>query len=106
MGLSTKLSELHSSDVGDTNGVSVVGVTDPGRKNASNPSPIVCVESSVTSGRVGARVLARFGRPLTRCCNWNEALGSSVIESQFSSFLPAELFELRRDEGDSNKSGM
>lgn len=65
MGLSTKLSELHSSDVGDTNGVSVVGVTDPGRKNASNPSPIVWVESSVTSGRVGARVLARFGRPVT-----------------------------------------
>lgn len=43
--------------------------------------------------------------PLTKCCNWNEALGSSVIESQFSSFLP-ELLELRRDDGDSNKSGM
>lgn len=44
----------------------MVGVTDPGRKNASNPSPIVCVDSSVTRGRVGARVLARFGRPVFR----------------------------------------
>lgn len=69
VGLSTKLSELHSSDVGETSGVSVVGVTEPGRKKASIPSPMACVDISVTSGRLGARVFARFGRPLTRCCS-------------------------------------
>lgn len=69
VGLSTKLSELHSSDVGETRGVSVVGVTEPGRKKASIPSPMACDDISVTNGRLGARVLARFGRPLTRCCN-------------------------------------
>lgn len=50
--------------MGETRGVRVVGVTEPARKNASNPSPIVWVDSSVTSGRVGARVFARFGRPV------------------------------------------
>lgn len=50
--------------MGETRGVSVVGVTEPGRKNASNPSPIAWVDNSVTSGRVGARVLALFGRPI------------------------------------------
>lgn len=64
VGLSTKLIELQSSEVGDTRGVNVVGVTEPGLKNASRPSPIACDESSVTRGRVGARVLARFGRPI------------------------------------------
>lgn len=107
VGLSTKLSELHSSEVGDTSGVRVVGVTEPGRKKASIPSPIACDDISVTNGRLAARVLARFGRPLTRCCNWSDALGNSVIESQFSqSFLSCEPVELFRELGDSNKSGI
>lgn len=93
--------------MGDTSGVSVVGVTEPGLKKASMPSPIACDDISVTNGRLGARVLARFGRPLTRCCNWNEALGNSVIESQFSqSFLSCDPDELCRELGDSNKSGI
>lgn len=96
VGLSTKLSELHSSDVGETSGVSVVGVTDPGRKNASMPSPIACADISVTSGRVGARVFGRFGRPLTKWFNCDDALGNSVIESQFSPLsLFCEWVELR-----------
>lgn len=33
VGLSAKLNELHSSEVGETSGVNVVGVTDPGLKN-------------------------------------------------------------------------
>lgn len=65
-------------------GVSVVGVSEPGPKNVSRPSPITCA-GSVISGRLGARVFVRFGRPLTRCCSWNDALGSSVIESQLPS---------------------
>lgn len=107
VGLSTKLSELHSSDVGETSGVSVVGVTEPGRKNASMPSPMACADISVTNGRVGARVFTRFGRPLTKCCSCNDVLGSSVIESQFS---PLSLFcepaELLREFGVSNRSGI
>lgn len=108
VGLSTKLNELHSSDVGDTNGVSVLGVTEPGRKNASMPSPMLCVDNSVTSGRLGARVFMRFGRPLTRCCSCSDVLGSSVIESQFSqsSFCSCEPDELLREFGDSRRSGM
>lgn len=107
VGLSTKLSELHSSDVGDTSGVRVVGVTEPGRKNASIPSPMACVEISVTNGRVGARVFTRFGRPFTKCCNCSDVLGSSVIESQFSPLsLCCEPVELLREFGVSNKSGM
>lgn len=57
-----KLSELHSSEVGDTNGVSVVGVREPGPKNVSRPSPIAL--GSVSKARVGARVLVRLGRPV------------------------------------------
>lgn len=139
VGLSTKDNELHSSEVGETSGVSVVGVTEPGRKKCSKPSPIsrpiLPAHSAFTSGRVGARVLARLGRPLTRCCNWNDALGSSVIESQHSSTPPSSIaallsltkatppavavaatppapradnceLEERCDEGDSSKSGM
>lgn len=107
VGLSTKLNELHSSDVGDTSGVSVVGVTEPGRKNASMPSPMACVDISVTRGRLGARVFTRFGRPFTKCCSCNDVLGNSVIESQFS---PLSRFceppELLREFCDSSKSGM
>lgn len=71
VGLSTNDNELHSSEVGETSGVSVVGVTEPGLKNCSKPSPISFVPppASLTSGRVGARVLARFGRPFTKCCS-------------------------------------
>lgn len=61
---------LLSSEVGDTRGV--VGVTDPGRKKVSSPSPRseVSVESAGRSiGLVGALVLARLGLPLTKCCN-------------------------------------
>lgn len=61
MGLSIKLSELHSSEVGDTSGVRVVGVSEPGPKNVSRPSPIAL--GSVSRALVGARVLVRFGRP-------------------------------------------
>lgn len=64
------LKYLLSSEVGDTSGV--VGVTDPGRKNVSNPSPRseVSLESAGRSiGLVGALVLARFGRPFTKCCS-------------------------------------
>lgn len=107
VGLSTKLSELHSSDVGEISGVSVVGVTEPGRKNASTPSPIEWDERSVTIGRVGARVLARFGRPFTKCCSCSEVLGSSVIESQFSrKSLFCRLIELPHELGVSSRSGM
>ena len=59
---------LLSSDVGETRGV--VGVTDPGLKKVSNPSPRseVSVESAGRSmGLVGALVFARFGRPFTKC---------------------------------------
>ena len=133
VGLSTNDKELHSSDVGDTRGVKVVGVTLPGLKNWSRPSPISLVPepSTVTRGRVGARVLARLGLPLTKCCSWNEALGNSVMESQPSSapissmiLLPAvrsvvvpllrakemsrcEICDVERcEEGDSRRSGM
>lgn len=104
---STKLKELHSSDVGDTNGVKV-GVAELGRvKNVSNPSPKLCEDNSVSSGLVGARFLTRFGRLLTRCCSCIEVLGNSVIESQFSSFLSGDptldRFEIF---GDSSRSGM
>lgn len=93
--------------MGETSGVSVVGVTDPGRKNASIPSPIACVEISVTNGRVGARVFTRFGRPFTKCCNCNDVLGNSVIESQFSPLsLFCEPIELLREFGVSSKSGI
>lgn len=93
--------------MGETSGVSVVGVTEPGRKNASIPSPIACVEISVTNGRVGARVFTRFGRPFTKCCNCNDVLGNSVIESQFSPLsLFCEPVELLREFGVSSKSGM
>jgi hypothetical protein len=106
VGLSTKLSELHSSEVGDTMGVSVLGVTDPGRKKVSKPSPMLCDGASANMLRVGARVLARFGRLFTKCCNWSEVLGSSVIESQSSFWISVdESWELRC-EGDSNRSGM
>lgn len=68
---------------------------------------MACDDISVTSGRVGARVLTRFGRPLTKCCSCNDVLGNSVIESQFS---PLSLFceptELFREFCVSNKSGM
>lgn len=85
----------------------MLGVTEPGRKNASIPSPIECEEISVTSGRLGARVLARFGRPLTKCCNCNDVLGSSVIESQFSrKSLFCRLIELPHEFGVSNRSGI
>lgn len=108
VGLSTKLNELHSSDVGETNGVRVLGVTEPGRKNASMPSPMEWVDNSVTRGRLGARVFMRLGRPLTRCCSCNDVLGNSVIESQFSqsSFCSCDPDELLREFGESNRSGM
>ena len=57
--LSAKLSELHESDVGDTNGVKVEGVAD--LKNVSIPSS-KSVSTSAIKGLVGARVLLRLGR--------------------------------------------
>lgn len=64
VGLSTKDNELHSSDVGETSGVRVDGVAEPGLKKASIPSLTPAVDpSSVMTGFFGARVLARFGRP-------------------------------------------
>lgn len=93
--------------MGETSGVSVVGVTEPGRKNASMPSPMACDDISVTNGRVGARFLTRFGRPLTKCSNCVDVLGSSVIESQFSPLsLFCEPVELFRELGVSSRSGM
>lgn len=58
-GLPSAWNEWHSSEV---------GVTEPGRKNVSNPSTRSCDRASGTSGaltrgRVGARVLVRLGRP-------------------------------------------
>lgn len=104
VGLSTKLNELHSSEVGETSGVNVV--SDSGFvKKVSSPSPRLC-ESSVNKGRVGARTLARFGRLFTKCCNANDVLGSSVIESQFSSSMETPLAPRFEMFGDSNKSGM
>lgn len=70
-----------SSDVGDTTGVNVLGVVEPGRKKASRPSPIDCETCSVRRFRVGARVFAFFGRFLTKCCSCWDVLGSSVMES-------------------------
>lgn len=111
VGLSTKLSELHSSDVGDTNGVNVVGVTEPGRcwgKNPSKPSPKTCDEGiSVNTGFVAALVFARFGLLFTKCWSCRLVLGKSVIESQFSLNLSGDLsFERLEMFGDSSKSGM
>lgn len=104
VGLSTKLSELHSSDVGDTKGVSVVsesGFT----KNVSRPSPRLC-DKSVKRGRVGARTFWRFGRLLTRCWSVRDWLGNSVIESQFSSSWAPTLTPRFDMLGDSSRSGM
>jgi hypothetical protein len=105
VGLSTKLSELHSSDVGETMGVSVLGVTEPGLKNVSKPSPILCDGPSASILRVGALVLARLGRLFTKCCNCNDVLGNSVMESQSSFCISVDESELRCD-GDSSKSGI
>lgn len=63
-------------------------MTDPGRKNVSNPSPKseVSLESAGRNiGLVGALVLARLGRPLTKCCScWPTDRGSSATESRDS----------------------
>lgn len=59
LGLPSAWNELQSSEV---------GVTEPGLKKVSNPSPKSCEMASVTSpgfnrGLVGALVFARRGRP-------------------------------------------
>lgn len=72
-----------SSEVGDIRGVPV-GVTDPGLKNVSMPSPRSSIKSEGRNiGLVGARVFARRGLPFTRCCNCCPA-GSSATESNDS----------------------
>lgn len=70
-----------SSDDGETRGV--VGVMDPGLKNVSKPSS--SPSCGLIVGLVGARVLALFGRPLTKCCNCCPTpVGNSDTESKDS----------------------
>lgn len=98
LGLCSAINELElSSEVGEMSGV--VGVTEPGlkEKNVSTVSSKRAGVGGRRVGRDGALVLARRGRPFTKCCNCCDGGASSQTESNDSS----------ADVGsDGNKSGM
>lgn len=70
LGLCSAINELElSSEVGEMSGV--VGVTEPGlkEKNVSTVSSKRAGVGGRSVGRDGALVLARRGRPFTKCCS-------------------------------------